>query len=119
MLQPAELRRFDGRGHERIYLAIIGDVFDVTTGSRHAPEGSGYPNLNPNPNPNPNPNLAHAATSVHQWMCMHVLVHARVLLPALAQRLAPPGTTHPVIRTRTSRGALLARVRHRPGGGPH
>ena len=37
VLQPAELRRFDGRGHERIYLAIIGDVFDVTTGSRHAP----------------------------------------------------------------------------------
>ena len=33
LLQAAELRSFDD---QIIYLAIIGDVFDVTTGRRHA-----------------------------------------------------------------------------------
>ena len=40
VLQPAELQPFVGRDGQLIYLAIIGDVFDVTTGSRHAPSPS-------------------------------------------------------------------------------
>jgi hypothetical protein len=51
VLQPADLRLFVGRDHQLIYLAIIGDVFDVTTGSRHAPTPSVHmPCCQPSPN---------------------------------------------------------------------
>ena len=35
LLTPQQLAAFDGRGGRRLYLAIMGEVYDVTAGMRH------------------------------------------------------------------------------------
>jgi len=42
LLQPAELAVFTGKEGRPIYLAILGDVFDVTTGAKHYARGRSY-----------------------------------------------------------------------------
>ena len=37
-----ELAAFDGVAHKNIYLAIVGDVFDVTSGAKHYARGKAY-----------------------------------------------------------------------------
>lgn len=41
MFTPAELQQFDGRAH-LIYLAIMGDVFDVSAGAQYYGPGGAY-----------------------------------------------------------------------------
>ena len=73
VLQPAELRLFVGRDHQLIYLAIIGDVFDVTTGSRHTPTPSVHmsccqPSLN-----------AWSVQALRTWSLIRALCGVRLL----------------------------------------
>lgn len=42
VLTKAELAQYTGKDGSRIYLAILGEVFDVTKGSKHYGEGGGY-----------------------------------------------------------------------------
>lgn len=35
LFTPQQLQQFDGTGGRRIYLAILGSVYDVTTGAKH------------------------------------------------------------------------------------
>lgn len=35
LFTPQQLAPFDGRGGRRIYLAILGSVYDVTPGAKH------------------------------------------------------------------------------------
>lgn len=42
LFTPAELARYDGTAGRRLYLAVVGDVFDVTSGRRHYGKRGGY-----------------------------------------------------------------------------
>eukprot|EP00908_Phaeocystis_cordata_P013537 Transcript_24603.p1 GENE.Transcript_24603~~Transcript_24603.p1 ORF type:complete len:303 (-),score=88.93 Transcript_24603:67-894(-) len=42
LLQPAELKPFTGHEGRSIFLAILGDVFNVSTGARHYAPGHAY-----------------------------------------------------------------------------
>jgi len=37
-----ELSKFTGEENTRVYLAILGEVFDVTKGRKHYQKGGGY-----------------------------------------------------------------------------
>lgn len=37
-----EISQFTGSDNSEVYLAIVGDVFDVTKGRRHYGDGGGY-----------------------------------------------------------------------------
>ena len=45
LLAPSELSAYTGVDGRPIYLAIIGDVFDVSTGARHYAEGHSYAHM--------------------------------------------------------------------------
>lgn len=45
LLAPSELSKYTGIDDRPIYLAIIGDVFDVSTGARHYAEGHSYAHM--------------------------------------------------------------------------
>lgn len=42
LFTPQQLQQFDGTGGRRIYLAILGSVYDVTTGAKHYGPKGGY-----------------------------------------------------------------------------
>lgn len=37
-----QLSQYDGLAHDKLYLAVLGQVFDVTDGRKHYEKGSSY-----------------------------------------------------------------------------
>lgn len=42
ILSQEDLSKYNGIVHERLYLAVLGHIFDVTDGSKHYKQGSSY-----------------------------------------------------------------------------